>query len=321
MPAVTNLTAQQFEVVSQEVETMIRDGDLDEIWRVLKMFADGRFNFRLDDFPAVVRRQFRELGPARSRSYEALLEQVHSLRGEVLDVRAIGGLTHQERIYELVKIVSRQPDSPYAARLPVCLVSGIHGDEADGVLAAVEFARRFARSRELVASYTLTIYPCINPVGFKRMTRENANGKDLNREFFRQSDEEEVRIMERELRAQEFTGFISGHSDYESFGIYAYATGAVLSERLAKPALFQASSVIPINTDPVIDGHPAQLGIINEKFPGSLGPLSKGATEPFDIVIETPNLFALRKRVEAQATAFETILHEYRAVASEAMYL
>jgi hypothetical protein len=153
------------------------------------------------------------------------------------------------------------------------------------------------------------------------MTRENGAGKDLNREFFRDSREGEVVLLENELRAHEFTGFIGGHSDYESFGLYAYATGAVLSERLAKPALFQASGVIPINTDAVIDGHPAQHGIINQKFPGSLGPLTKGASEPFDITIETPNLFALSKRVEAQAVAFETILHEYRAVASEAMYL
>ena len=103
--------------------------------------------------------------------------------------------------------------------------------------------------------------------------------------------------------------------------MYAYATGAILSERLAKPALFQASGIIPINTDTVIDGQPAQNGIINQKFPGSLGPLSKGASEPFDITVETPNLFALSKRVEAQAVAFETILHEYRAVAAEAVNL
>ena len=200
-------------------------------------------------------------------------------------------------------------------------MAGIHGDEADGALAALELARRFARSPELISTYALTIYPCINPTGYERMTRENASGKDLNREFFRDSAEEEVRIMERELKAQEFVGFINGHSDYESFGLYAYATGAVLSERLARPALFQASSVIPINTDPIIDGHPAQFGIISQTIPGSLGPLTKGESEPFDITIETPNLFALRKRVEAQTIAFETILQEYRAVAAEAIHL
>jgi hypothetical protein len=318
---VTTLTPEQFAVVAREVELMIGEEERDEAWRVLKMFADGRFNFRLQDFPPAVRGNFSQLGPTREKDYHSLAASMRVLHGDVFDIRGIGNLIFGGKEYEFLKIVSRPSPSPYAAQVPICLVAGVHGDEPDGIRAALEFARRFARSPQLVSSYRLTVYPCVNPVGYERMTRENGHGKDLNREFFRDSREEEVAVMERELRAHEFTGFINGHSDYESFGIYAYATGAVLSERLAKPALFQASGVIPINTDAVIDGHPADNGIINQKFPGSLGPLFRGAVEPFDITIETPNLFALSKRVEAQAIAFETILHEYRAVASEAMYL
>lgn len=305
----------------REVELMIGEGERDEVWRVMKMFADGRFNFAVQDFPGKIQTAFASLGPARQKSYASLAADIRTLQSAVFDVQGIGGLKFAGKDYEFLKVVSRPSASPYAVQVPICLVAGVHGDEPDGILAALELARRFARSPQLVSNYALTIYPCVSPVGYERMTRENGSGKDLNREFFRDSREEEVAVMERELRAHEFTGFIGGHSDYESFGIYAYATGAVLSERLAKPALFQASSIIPINTNAMIDGHPAQNGIINEKFPGSLGPLSQGASEPFDITIETPNLFALSKRVDAQATAFETVLHEYRAVASEAMYL
>ena len=300
---------------------MIGEGERDEVWRIVKMFADGRFNFAVHDFPAKIQTEFAKLGPNRQKSYASLVADIRALQGDVFDVQGIGKLKFDGKDYEFLKIVNRPSPSPYAVQVPICLVAGVHGDEPDGILAALELARRFARSPQLVSNYALTIYPCVNPVGYERMTRENGNDKDLNREFFRDSTEEEVAVMERELRAHEFTGFISGHSDYESFGIYAYATGAVLSERLAKPALFQASGIIPTNTDAIIDGHPAQNGIINQKFPGSLGPLSKGASEPFDITIETPNLFALSKRVEAQATAFETVLHEYRAVSSEGMYL
>jgi murein peptide amidase A len=316
MRGVTNLTPEQLAIVVRELEMMLAEGEIDEFWRVCRMFADGRFNVRLDAFPASVQQRFAELGPERRKSYAKLLTGIRSLSTQY-NVVTIGKLAD----YQLIKLVSKPSPSPYAVQVPICIVAGIHGDEPDGVLASLEFARRFSGSPELTASYALTIYPCINPVGYEQMTRENGNGKDLNREFFIQSSEVEVQIIERELRDHEFTGFISGHSDYESFGIYAYATGAVLSERLAKPALFQASSVIPINTDLIIDGHPSNYGIINEKFPGSLGPLSNGASEPFDITIETPNLFSLRKRVEAQTIAFETILHEYRAVASEGMYL
>ncbi|MGD0058711.1 MAG: M14 family metallocarboxypeptidase [Verrucomicrobiia bacterium] len=317
----TTLTPEQFAIVIRELGLMLRDGERDEFWRVVKMFANGCFNFSIKDFPPAIQTEFANLGPKRQKDYASLVADIHNLAGDVFQVRGIGEITFEGKNHELFKLVSRPSPSPYAVEVPICLVAGVHGDEPDGILAALEFARRFSRTPQLVSNYALTIYPCVNPIGYERMTRENGAGKDLNREFFRDSREREVEMLEHELRAHEFTGFIGGHSDYESFGLYAYATGAVLSERLAKPALFQASGVIPINIDAVIDGHPAQNGIINQKFPGALGPLTKSASEPFDITIETPNLFALSKRVEAQAIAFETILQEYRAVASEAMYL
>jgi hypothetical protein len=39
--------------------------------------------------------------------------------------------------------------------VPIRLAAGIHGDESDGILAA------------------LTVYPCVNPVGYERKCREN----------------------------------------------------------------------------------------------------------------------------------------------------
>jgi len=316
---VTRLTPEQFGIVVRELALMLDAGEGDEFWRVMTMFAQGRFNRQLTEFPAHLQRAFAAAGRRRRKDYTVLLAELPQDAG--FNLVTIGNLECDGKSFPLVKLVSLPPASPFATQIPICLTAGIHGDEPDGVLAAHEFARRFARSPALTQSYALTIYPCLNPVGYERLTRENGSGKDLNREFGRASAEPEVRLIEAELRTQTWTGFINAHSDYESFGLYAYAAGPIISERLAKPALFQASGIIPINTDPVIDGHPAELGIINQKFDGSLGPLSKSDPEPFDITLETPNLFALHKRVEAQATAIETILHEYRAVASEGMYL
>jgi len=299
---------------------MLAENEPDEAWRVLDMFAAETFNYRLADFPLALQRAYRQLGPVRQRNYGQLLAQIAGLDAG-LRVDTVGVFRQHSREYRSVKLVCAPPPAPHASVMPIAIVAGIHGDEPDSVFGALELARRFVRSAELRRTYALTVYPCLNPVGYEHMTRENGTGLDLNREFFRDSREPEVQLMERELAAQQFVGLIALHSDYESFGLYAYAAGAVLSERLAKPALFQASGIVPINTDPVIDGHPAQHGIINKKYPGALGPLTKGNIEPFDITIETPNLFALRKRVEAHATAAETVLHEYRALAAEAMYL
>ena len=64
----------------------------------------------------------------------------------------------------------------------------------------------------------------------------------------------------------------------------------------------------------MIDGHPAEcLASSTGNSPAPSARSLKGESEPFDITIETPNLFALRKRVEAQTIAFETILQEYRS--------
>ncbi len=231
----TTLTPEQFGIVVRELELMLREGERDEFWRVVKMFADNRFNFSIKDFPPAVQTEFARLGPNRQKNYASLVADIRNLAGDVFEVHGIGTLSFGGKGHELLKLVSRLSPSPYAVQVPICLVAGVHGDEPDGILAALESARRFSRTAQLVSNYALTIYPCVNPVGYERMTRENGAGKDLNREFFRESREGEVVMLEGELRAHEFTGFIGGHSDYESFGLYAYATGAVLSERLAKP--------------------------------------------------------------------------------------
>ena len=170
----TTLTQEQLAVVTREVAAMMEAGDLDETWRVLKMFADGRFNFGLGDLPSSMSKLFGELGSGRRKEYQALLHMAQSVVSNagapVLDVVGFGMLEFEGQRYELVKIVSKASASPYASRLPICLVAGVHGDEPDGILAAMEFARRFAASPELVSTYSITIYPCINPVGYERMT-------------------------------------------------------------------------------------------------------------------------------------------------------
>ena len=139
---VTRLTPEQFAVVVREVELMIGEGERDEVWRVLKMFADGRFNFRLQDFPPALQGSFDKLGPTREKDYHSLTASLRTLHGDVFDIQGIGNLMFGGKEYEFLKIVSRPSPSPYAVQVPICLVAGVHGDEPDGILAAMEFTRR-----------------------------------------------------------------------------------------------------------------------------------------------------------------------------------
>ena len=60
--------------------------------------------------------------------------------------------------------------------------AGIHGDEPSGVetICALLENKRFESFSD---ECELTILPCINPYGYEYGTRENQDGKDLNRLF------------------------------------------------------------------------------------------------------------------------------------------
>jgi hypothetical protein len=86
---VTRLTSEQFAIVVREVELMLGEGERDETWRVLKMFADGRFQHTLQDFPTVLQSEFRTLGPLRQKDYGLLTAAVRALGKDVFEVQEI----------------------------------------------------------------------------------------------------------------------------------------------------------------------------------------------------------------------------------------
>jgi len=47
--------------------------------------------------------------------------------------------------------------------------------------------------------YELHVYPLVNPTGYEDGTRHSRSGKDLNREFWRGSNEPEVALLEKEI--------------------------------------------------------------------------------------------------------------------------
>src|ERR1700761_8968900 len=108
----------------------------------------------------------------------------------------------------------------------VGIFAGIHGDEMAGVAAAARFLPLLAAEPAIARGYELSIYPLCNPTGLAAATRHAHSGLDLNREFWIGSDEPEVVLIERELRARRFDGLIALHADDETPGLYAFALGA-----------------------------------------------------------------------------------------------
>jgi murein peptide amidase A len=199
-----------------------------------------------------------------------------------------------------------------AEPLRVGIFAGVHGDELASSFALLRFVRLLEEKPDLARGYCLFLYPVCNPTGFEDNTRHNRNGKDLNREFWRNSPEPEVRLLESELSSHAFNGIISLHTDDTSEGIYGYAHGALLTRHLVGPALAAAGEFLPVNQNGTIDGFRARAGIIREGYEGVLRTPPGIKPRPFEVILETPHRAPHYLQEAALAVALRTILNEYR---------
>jgi hypothetical protein len=217
----------------------------------------------------------------------------------------------QGETYEIPRYLFLGPkggDTP----LRIGIFAGVHGDEPEGVYALVEFLKILESNPELAAGYALSVYPLCNPTGFEDNSRNSRRGKDLNREFWKNSDEPEVRLLQADLSSRSFHGIISLHTDDTATGFYGVARGATLTKHLVEPALQAADKLLLRDERPIIDGFPARNGIIPNAYDGMLSGPPKVRPRPFEIILETPKAPSAYLKQAAFIAALQAILAEYR---------
>ena len=199
------------------------------------------------------------------------------------------------------------------------IFAGIHGDEQSGVVAALQILHHLSQETHLGRFLELFVYPVCNPWGFDANRREGESGKDLNRCFWGETEEGEVRLLEQELRAKRFDGIIALHTDDTSEGIYGYMNGSTLTRHLLEPALHAASSLLPRDVRPEIDTHRADRSIITGGYRGILAAPPDQHPKPVEIVFETPHHAPFGLQVEAHLAALKEILHLFPQISSQGM--
>ena len=222
--------------------------------------------------------------------------------------------------YELPRYLFLGPkggDTP----LRIGIFAGIHGDEPEGAYALTEFLKILEANPELAAGYSLSIYPICNPTGFEDNTRHSRGGKDLNREFWKNSSEPEVRLLQADLGSRSFQGIISLHTDDTADGFYGIARGATLTKHLLEPALQAADKLLLRDERTIIDGFKARNGIIQNAYDGMLSAPPKVRPRPFEIILETPKAPPTYLKQAAFVAALQAILAEYRKFISFAQNL
>ncbi len=251
--------------------------------------------------------------PTERRAVDRLLSQLDQLAdgSDHLFKKPFGRFASNGTNYTMPRYLYLGPKGG-GDTIRIGIFATIHGDEPEGALAVTRLVAALEQAPELAQGYCLFLYPVCNPTGFEDNTRHGRAGKDLNREFWRESAQPEVRMLETEIWTHAFDGIITLHADDTSEGLYGYVAGAVLSENLLEPALRQAEKFLPRNRQPRIDGFAARNGVITRCYDGVLKAPRDLKRPPFEITLETPQQAPLHRQVEAFSAALQTILVEYR---------
>lgn len=100
----------------------------------------------------------------------------------------------------------------------VSITAGVHGDEPAAPWALLSIVR----DGLLDGRFAYRIWPCLNPSGYERGTRENAEGDDVNRSFSRGGTTPEARTLFTANRDRRFVLALDLHEDFEAEGSYVY---------------------------------------------------------------------------------------------------
>ena len=189
------------------------------------------------------------------------------------------------------------------------------------MLAAFDFLRLLEAQPDLGRAYHIHVYPVCNPTGFEDGTRHARSGRDLNREFWRDSDAAGGADVRGGDLTQKFDGLVSLHCDDTSDGLYGFVRGATLTEHLLKPALAAAEAALPVNAAPTIDGFHAIEGIIHTCYHGVLSAAPGTTPAPFEIILESPQHAPIALQRAATVLALREITRHYRRLISFAANL
>ncbi|MDD5434491.1 MAG: M14 family metallocarboxypeptidase [Nitrospira sp.] len=204
----------------------------------------------------------------------------------------------------------------------IALSAGIHGDEPAGVEAILHFLEgnegESTEIKKWTDVYKFTIFPCTNPTGYERNTRENFEGIDLNRWFGNKTPPAEVELIQNAIKGKRFSFYMDFHEDIDGEGFYLYEVGKERERTLAEGIIKSVSLTHAIDMRQNIDGLTSSRGIIspnpnNKEFPLKKSNLPlpvylfiKGV--PHCITTESPTLFSFEERVRMHLTALNFVL-------------
>jgi hypothetical protein len=217
--------------------------------------------------------------------------------------------------FTVARVVSR--------RAPTILLSGgMHGEEPGGVEGVLRWLDSGQWKRWRV---NWLVFPCINPYGWERNRRTNAQRRDINRQFRTRTDTPEAELIKLLVAGRRFLFSIEFHEDVGASGYYLYElrrTPPFIGEKILR----EVRRVIHINGDAVIDGNRATgRGLIRRNADGNLMRTRRRWPMAYHLFLnstdhilgsETPVTVPLEQRTAAHTTALKAALSLSRSSAA-----
>jgi protein MpaA len=207
----------------------------------------------------------------------------------------------------LIALTRRTP----GPRPRIYLSSGMHGDEPAAPLALLTMLE--AGIFDVRANWFLC--PMLNPAGHAHGTRENHEGRDLNRDY-KDQQSAEVRAHVAWLQRQPlFDLALCLHEDWEAQGFYLYELNPAGRPSLADAMIAAVAPLCPIDGNTVIDGReaaapgiirPVSDPLLRENWPEAIYLRNQHTTLSY--TLESPSAFPLAQRIQALRAAVEAAI-------------
>jgi protein MpaA len=259
----------------------------------------------------------------KAHNGQRLRKNISSYLGETIDIDAVlsdclaAAKSHGWSIEEIpvpqkpsLFALTRSPSRTTHHASRIYISTGIHGDEPAGPLAV----RQLLQENQWPEKASLAVIPCLNPTGLLLNRRENDQGVDLNREYLNTKARETLAHINWLSPEPAFDLCLCLHEDWESYGFYVYELNPDNRPSLADHIVAQVAKVCPLDHSDIIEGRPAQNGIIRP----SVDPRSRPQwPEAFYLLtyktrlsytLEAPSDFPLPTRVAALVTGVRAAL-------------
>ncbi len=136
------------------------------------------------------------------------------------------------------------------------LSTGVHGDECAPVWALLEWA---ASHPAALHDRPVTLFPCLNPAGFRANTRLDGSGTDLNRSFTDRGHPV-IAAWQDSMSGRRFDLALNLHEDYDANGIYLYEL--TRRDSVGHGLLSACEGILQRETAPQIDGSEFDRGLL-----------------------------------------------------------